>query len=1177
MAHADFVHLRVHSAYSLSEGALKIKDLIGLCGKYEMPAVAVTDTGNLFGAMEFAATAAGAGVQPIIGCQLAVRTTGQGAAGGNGSAALPLAANGNANGGGKPGEPEQLVLLVQTAEGYRNLLKLVSKSYLESDPAVAPLLDLADLAGRTGGLICLTGGISGPVGRRLQEGKPDQARAVLSALQRLFPGRLYMELMRHPGGDMASLETQLEPDFLDLAYELDLPLVATNDCYFPDESLYEAHDALLCIAQGRYVSESDRRRVTPHHWFKPAAAMRELFSDLPEAVDNTLVIARRCSFLLKKIDPILPAFPTEAGRTEDDELRAQVEEGLRHRLDGEVLPPDLPEAERPEKEKPYWERLNYELGVIQKMGFSGYFLIVSDFMKWTRRQNIPVGVRGSGATSLVAWSLEITSLDPLRFGLVFERFLNPERVSMPDFDIDFCQERRDEVIHYVQDKYGADRVAQIITFGKLQARAALRDVGRVLQLPYNQVDRLSKLVPSSPAHQPTLKEALKEEPQLQAARDEDEAVARMIDIAMKIEGLYRHASTHAAGVVIGDRPLDELVPLYRDPRADMPVTQFNMKHVEQAGLVKFDFLGLKTLSVIAKTEDLIRERGTDIDTTKVSFADPTTYQMLGRGESTGVFQLESSGMRDLLRKMQPDRIEDLVALVALYRPGPMDSIPVYIACKHGLEQPHYLHPLLEPILNETFGVMTYQEDVMKIARVLAGYSLGQADLLRRAMGKKIQAEMDKQRVQFLDGAVKTGVPRDVANQIFDQAAKFAGYGFNKGHAAAYAVVAYQTAWLKANYPVEFLAASMTLDLGNTDKLNVFRQELVRLGIPLLTPDINLSRDSFTVETTPDGQQAIRYALAAVKGVGEQAIKALVAERERGGRFKDLFDFARRLDSRVMNKRLLEHLACAGAFDSLNGNRGQVYKAMDTLLRYAHAAQQERESGQDNLFGGGPGVALHLPALPKVQDWDPLERLRYEFEAIGFYLSAHPLDTYGKALERLKVVQAAAIPARVARGAAGHVRMAGIVVARQMRVSRSGNRFAFVQLSDSSGVFEVTVFSELLSTSRELLEAGNPLYLTVEAALQNDSIRLTAQEIKPLEAVVASVGEGVSVLIRDTKPLTSLKDILADLKRGRNKIQVVVETDGLTEVEITLPGAHMITTEARSRLRNLPGVVAVVDL
>jgi len=527
--------------------------------------------------------------------------------------------------------------------------------------------------------------------------------------------------------------------------------------------------------------------------------------------------------------------------------------------------------------------------------------------------------------------------------------------------------------------------------------------------------------------------------------------------------------------------------------------------------------------------------------------------------------------------MQPDRIEDLVALVALYRPGPMDSIPVYIACKHGLEQPHYLHPLLEPILNETFGVMTYQEDVMKIARVLAGYSLGQADLLRRAMGKKIQAEMDKQRVQFLDGAVENGVPRDVASQIFDQAAKFAGYGFNKGHAAAYAVVAYQTAWLKANYPVEFLAASMTLDLGNTDKLNVFRQELVRLGIPLLTPDINRSRESFTVEPTADGKQAIRYALAAVKGVGEQAVKVLVAERDQGGPFKDMFDLARRLDGRVMNKRLLEHLACAGAFDSLNRNRAQVYKAVDTLVRYAHAAQEERESGQDSLFGGGPGVALDEPLLPKVQDWDALERLRYEFDAIGFYLSAHPLDTYGKALDRLKVVHAAAVPARLARGAAGHLRMAGIVVARQLRVSRSGNRFAFVQLSDSSGVFEVTVFSELLSSCRELLEPGTALYLTVEAAVQNDSIRLTAQEIKPLEAAVNSVGEGVSVLIRDAKPLPSLKEILADLNRGRNKIQVVVETEGLREVEITLPGSHMITTETRARLRNVPGVVEVMDL
>ncbi len=912
MTLADFVHLRVHTAYSLSSGALPIKEVPRLCQAERMPAVAITDTGNLFGALEFATACATGGVQPIIGCELALS--------GRAEEARP-------NGGlpARAVEPDRIVLLAQSEHGYRNLLAIVSRSYLAGDGAADPAVAIDDLAMAGEGLLCLTGGPKGPVGRRLAEGQRDAAEAVLRDLAAAFPGRLYIELMRHEGPE----ERRSEPDLVDLAYRHDLPLVATNDVYFPDREFYDAHDALLCIAQSTVVADNDRQRLTPYHYFRPAAEMRELFADLPEACDNTLVIARRCAYLPRPRQPILPAFPTGQGETEEAGLRRAAQAGLDERLAKLGLSAD--------QVRPYRERLEFELGTIIQMGFAGYFLIVADFIQWAKRAGIPVGPgRGSGAGSVVAWALTITDLDPLRFGLLFERFLNPERVSMPDFDIDFCQDRRDEVIRYVQQKYGADRVAQIITFGKLQARAVLRDVGRVLGMPYGQVDRLCKLVPNNPAHPVTLERAIAGEPALQQLRDGDEGVARLMEIALKLEGLYRHASTHAAGVVIGDRPLAELVPLYRDARSNMPVTQFSMKWVELAGLVKFDFLGLKTLTVLARCLDLLEARGVGIDLADLPFDNRAAYELLARGDTVGVFQVEGQGVRDMLRKLRPDRFEDIIAANALYRPGPMENIPRYIAVKHGEEPPDYLHPKIEGILKETYGVMTYQEQVMQIAQVLAGYTLGGADLLRRAMGKKIQSEMDAQRQQFVEGAMARGVERARAELIFDQMAKFAGYGFNKPHAAAYALITYQTAYLKANHPVEFMAALMTLDLGNTDKLNLFRQELSRLGIRLLPPDVNRSKSMFTVESDPkSGKPAIRYALAAIKGVGEQAMAELVRERETNGRFKDLFDLARRLDAKTFNRGQFESLAKAGAFECLNPNRAQTFASAELLLREAN--------------------------------------------------------------------------------------------------------------------------------------------------------------------------------------------------------------------------------------------------
>jgi DNA polymerase-3 subunit alpha len=991
----------------------------------------------------------------------------------------------------------------------------------------------------------------------------------LAALKDIFPGRLYIELMRHG----LPQEVRCEAALVDLAYAHDLPLVATNDAHFPDRDFYEAHDALLCIAQGRAVADDDRRRLTPEHFFRPAAEMRALFADLPEACDNTLVVAQRCAFIPQPQRPILPAFPTPAGEDEASALRVAARVGLDTRLSGPAFAGMPDDALRP-----YRERLEFELDMIVETGFAGYFLIVADFIQWAKRQGIPVGPgRGSGAGSVVAWSLTITDLDPLRFGLLFERFLNPERVSMPDFDIDFCQDRRDEVIRYVQQKYGRDRVAQIITFGKLQARAVLRDVGRVLGMPYGQVDRLSKLVPYNPAHPVTLEKAIAAEPQLQQQRDSDEAVARLITIALRLEGLYRHASTHAAGVVIGDRPLQELVPLYRDPRSDMPVTQFNMKWVELAGLVKFDFLGLKTLTVLARCLELLAARGVALDLANLPLDDRASYELLARGDTVGVFQVEGAGVRDMLKKLRPDRFEDIIAVVSLYRPGPMENIPRYIAVKHGEEKADYLHPELEGILKETHGIMIYQEQVMQIAQVLAGYTLGGADLLRRAMGKKIQSEMDAQRQQFVDGATARGVERGRAELIFDQMAKFAGYGFNKSHAAAYALVAYQTAYLKANYPVEFLAASMTLDLGNTDKLNHFRQELGRLGIALLPPDINRSEVAFAVEMDPKTDKpAIRYALAAVKGVGPQAMHEVVAERVRNRPFKDLFDFARRLDTKSFNRRQFENLVKAGAFDCLNPNRAQSFAAAELLLRQAGRAAEERETRQENLFAGIDQGFAARPSLPVMADWEPVERLQNEFDAIGFYLSSHPLDPYAKSLERAGVLRWVDLPAALAANGSSRFRLAGIVIGKKERTSARGNRFAFVQLSDTSGAFEVTLFSEVLGQARALLEGGQPLIVTVDVRREEENLRLTVQKIEPLDAVVAHAAAGLRIFVGEAEALPRLKSVIAREAGGRGRVTVVLDLPS-REIEVALPGGFRVDPRIRAAVKSLPGIVDVHDI
>jgi DNA polymerase III subunit alpha len=1151
MAGLDFVHLHVHSSFSLLEGALTIARLAELAKSDDQPALALTDTDNMFGALEFSEKLAGNGIQPIIGCALAVD--------------FGDADHGPRNGNAPP-ERSRIVLLAARSQGYRSLMRLNSRAFLDTPANELPRLKLEWLEGQTSDIIALTGGPGGPLDGAIAAGQSHLAADRLAALLRLFGDRLYVELQRHG----TAAERRCEPVLIDLAYDKGVPLVATNEPFFATAQDYEAHDALICIAEGRLLAESDRRQLTPEHRFKIRAEMVELFRDLPEALSHSVEIARRCAFRPRTHQPILPRFSTgDNGKALDEasELRKRAEEGLERRLETAGVAPGHTVDE-------YRERLNFELGVIAGMKYPGYFLIVSDFIQWAKKQGIPVGPgRGSGAGSLVSYALTITDLDPIRFGLLFERFLNPERVSMPDFDIDFCQDRRDEVIRYVQERYGRDQVAQIITFGTLQARGVLRDVGRVLQMPYGHVDKLCKLVPQNPAAPVSLKQAIEGEPRLQAERDGDAVVKRAFDIAQKLEGLNRHASTHAAGIVIGDRPLSELVPLYRDPKSDMPVTQFNMKWVEQAGLVKFDFLGLKTLTVLQTAVALVKRRGIDIDLASIALDDKNTYDLLARAEAVGIFQLESAGMRRALLDMRPDRFEDIIALVALYRPGPMANIPTYCARKHGMEQPDYIHPKLEPILRETFGVIIYQEQVMQAAQILAGFTLLEADLLRRAMGKKIRKEMQAQRERFVSGAVERGVDHYQADAIFDLLERFAEYGFNKSHAAAYALVAYQTAYIKANYPVEFLAATMTLDVGNTDKLAEFRAEAERLGISVDRPSINRSGVDFEVNGN-----TIVYALAALKGVGRQAVEAIITARENGA-FVDLADFATRINPRAVNKRVLESLAAAGAFEAFEQNRARVFAAADTLLSRAQRAHDTAVIGQSELFGGG---AVREPIiLPQIEPWLPAERLRREYEAVGFFLSGHPLDDYAAVLKKMRV-QPWAEFARAVKAGATAGRVAATVVSRTERRTRTGSKMGIIGLSDPSGHFEAVIFSEGLAEHRDRLEPGNAVLLFLSAEVQGDEVRARIQSVDALDSAAANLQKGLRVFLRDGAPLEAVAKRLEPAPRsahanGDGEVSVVLLLRRGTEVEVKLPGRFKVSPQIAGAIKAVPGVVQVEAL
>ena len=1124
------------------EGAIEPKAIARQAKKLGFPAAALVDRNGLYAAMPFTDACLAEGVQPIIGTLLGV--------------ARPADID-------PPGAIDWLVLLAKDEAGYDNLCRLVSAAHLDRPVYEQPHVAFEGLEGATGGLIALTGGGEGALARLFADGQEGKARVYADRLAALFPERLYVEISRRDN----PVEDAAEAALIDLAYALDLPLVATNPAQYAEAEFHAAHDAMLCIANSTYVETADRPTSSQEAWLKGGEEMTRLFADLPEAIANTAVIAQRCFTAAPNRRPILPRL----GDDEDEQLRRDAGEGLSRRLQG-----------RSEEDKAlYAERLDFELDVIIRMGFAGYFLIVADFIQWAKANDIPVGPgRGSGAGSVVAWALTITDLDPIALNLLFERFLNPERVSMPDFDIDFCETHRDKVIAYVQQKYGRDRVAQIITFGRLKARAVLKDTGRVLQMPYGQVDRLAKLVPNHPTDPWTLERSLGRTrdkdggpvagvPELIAEYRGDPQVRRLFDLAMKLEGLPRHSSTHAAGVVIGDRPLEQLVPLYRDPRSDMPVTQFDMKYVEAAGLVKFDFLGLKTLSVLKEGQRLLAQRGVEVDFAALQWDDPAVYDLLQRGDTVGVFQLESEGMRRTLAQVRPTSFGDIVALVSLYRPGPMDNIPLFGDRKNGRVALAYPHPMLEEVLKETYGIFVYQEQVMQAAQVLAGYSLGEADLLRRAMGKKIQSEMDAQRARFLDGCGANGIGPSKANELFDLIDKFAGYGFNKSHAAAYALVAYHTAWLKAHHPAEFFAASMSFDMAQTDKLASFAEDMRRTGLELLAPDVSASLANFAVE---DGK--VRYALGALKGVGEKAMQSLVEERKGRGKFKSLDDFAERIDPRLLNRRQIESLAAAGAFDSLAGERAAVFGAAETILAHAASAADSRESGQHGLFGGDASAGVPPIRLPKNAEWTLAERMAAEREAFGFYFSAHPVDHHRHLLAAHRVKTYAELgDVQLSEGSRSTATMAGLVEGVRWRVSAKGRRYMVAGLSDPSGQFEATVFDdEACADVEAAAKAGSCGILTVELDRRSgdEAPRVAIKRFQPLEKLAKASRVQMELRLSDASMLGPIARELEMSRGGNGVVRCIVPISAEREAVLLIGRDFHLDAELAARLDRIAG-------
>ncbi len=1095
-----FIHLRVHSSYSLSEGMLSFNYLSKFCLDDKQPAMAITDTSNMFGALEYSLKMISCGIQPIIGLQINI---------------ADKEAN-NENIG-------EVVLIAKNEIGYKNLLILASDLRLNQN--FEKYISFSQVEDHKEGLILLTGGVeNGFIGKPASLRNKIIVKERLEKLKSLFQDNLYIELQRH------GLEIQdiAEKILIEISHELNIPLVATNDCFFENEEKFNAHQVLTCIDKGLTISSDNSRLITKEHYLKDTETMINLFRDIPEAIENTIVIAKRCSFFVESHDPILPTYPGLKGMSEADYLFKISNEGLKERF-------KLSSKKFNEKEKQFYiERLIDELKIINKMGFSGYFLIVYDFIKWAKDNLIPVGPgRGSGAGSIVAWSLKITDLDPIRWGLLFERFLNPERISMPDFDIDFCQDRREEVINYVRDRYGHDRVAQIITFGSLQAKAAIRDVGRVLEMPYGQVDKIAKLIPFLPANPPTIQEAIDSEDELKREIAENQEVETLIKTAIDVEGLNRHVSTHAAGLVIGDRPLNKLVPLYKFNEDEMPATQFNMKFVERAGLVKFDFLGLKTLTVLSKAENLIQKKIKNFNLNKITLDDDKTYKMLSSGSTTGIFQLESSGMKDVLIGLMPDRFEDIIAVVSLYRPGPMENIPSYINRKHGREKISYMHPFLEDILEETYGIFIYQEQVLRAAQILANFSLGSADILRRAMGKKDKIEMEQQKQSFLEGAKNKNIDVNKANEIFDQISAFAGYGFNKSHAAAYALIAYQTAWIKSNFPHEFFAAMMTIEYNNTDKLSVFVNDLRRLGISILPPCINKSGSEFLIEQN-EQKSSLRYSLSALKNVGNEAIKKIVNIRNKLGQFSSIDDFLKKIPYSLLTKKLLESLIQSGSFDCLEKNRNKLFQSIELLLNHSQSIEKDKISNQQNLFDDADNNQLLIDLVEK-PEWAIDNKIKNEFLSIGLYLQSHPLDNYLEVLKTLKIKSNIEIMDNPHKFLNKNVQLCG-VVSKIIKKQSFRGKWATVVLNDPNGSIEINVYSDVYHKYENyLIEQKLMLFDTEIKKETNQGIKINARRITPLNDYISEKKLNLTIFIDDVEVVKRIYDSSTNLVPGNSNL------------------------------------------
>ena len=1093
-----FNHLKIHTQYSICEGAIKIEDLKNYCKDNKIISVGLSDTSNLCGSLEFSENLSKSGTQPMIGTQILFNFK---------------------------DEVGLLPLIAMTEIGYKKIVELSSKSYLNSAETLDPQCKLEHLMDEPEGVILLSGSINGLIGKLFNKGKFAEIDEIYKLIKKNYGDNFYIEIQRHNDQNEKSFENYN----LNLSKKLNLPIIATQEIYYLNKSMHDAHEALICIGQKTYLNDKNRLSFSDQHYFKSSDEMNKLFLDLPEALENNYNLPLRCSFRPISSKPILPNISSEKSGNADQALTSYSEEGLINKfINIFKIPKD--KIQTNSQFKIYKERLNHELKIIIEMKYASYFLIVSDYIKWAKNNDIPVGPgRGSGAGSLVAWCLSITDLDPIKFNLIFERFLNPDRISMPDFDIDFCEEKRDLVFKYLSKKY-KDSVAHIITFGKLKARMVIRDVGRVTGLPYGFVDSISKMIPFDPSRPQTLTECINNEPRLQKLIKEDPRVKKLIDLSLKLEGLNRNVATHAAGVVIADKKLTDSVPLYKDASSNLllPSTQFDMYSAENAGLIKFDFLGLKTLTVINKTQKLINKKNKEFKIENIDYDDQKVFELLSSGNTVGLFQLESSGMRDALTNMKPNHLEDIIALVALYRPGPMSNIPTYNDCKHGRQKPDYLHPLLEKILKPTYGVIIYQEQVMQIAQNLSGFTAGEADILRRAMGKKKRSELEKQKQRFIEGAVKNGINKEIAAGIFLKIEPFAEYGFNKSHAAAYAIIAYQTAYLKTYFPNQFLAASMTMDISNQNKLSEFYEELKRLNIKIIRPDINQCFADFR-----SNENNFYYALGSIKSVGFEAISNIVDERIKNGNFKSINDFINRLNPKDINKLQLEGLVKAGAFDNLNNNRQCLYKSIPNLILKSKNIFENKIANQIDLFELNENENKNDDnILTQIKDWEFEERLSKEFEAMGFFISNHPINQYKEIFNDYKIIDYKSF---LSDDSSKQCNIAATLLKIQEKKTSKGNSYAVIKLTDLSSVFELFIFSEVLELNRNILSEGNSLLITLNKNLSNDENRFKRINVNKI------------TLIKElfNKPILNLELSFDDLNKLSNLD--LLQMDGKTNV------------------------------